>query len=1085
MTCARFERQDGMSTRQIHWVSVTPTLTIDRPACRLETPHRTIRIPSPTLLQGVGWPPHHVLANATPSISGAPMGLDRRRPPHGPAAVLRGADESPANLATYASLAAVDVQTGLLLADASNLATGQGTPVALGPGNALAIRWPEAREVHEIRLQLQRPMPGADFRVETGSREERPAPQARAPRTANPAWDPWDAIPFNATFDNRVLVLRLRPPDTSTAASNAAPSSVRTSRRVASSTLVLVERFAAFGSARLRRAQLAVDWDPDTSVPGEWSPRFEARNGRILSSSKQGRKGALVDLEFLWTPMSFGSDRGQLLFRSGETRSFALFVEDALQPGGARIAGLNVHLRDARASASFPVPVVVMNESPKAQATSTATHAPVALGVPGLRQNFHVWPDGSIQLLAFDSTAAKVDREARPWKWPDLRYQFGFGEHPRMGPTTERTAAPSLEDDWLPILIHACSEPPVEVVQTTLASTLMGDPSDLQTTTGSEPVVLVRRLELRNRGPQSHASTLWIELNRAYPMFVSTDGSVVLSTPSDGRARTNLVPIRAHVNTHGKGSLDLAVLTPSAPGSYDPDLANSATARQAVRFRITLEPGSSHAIDVAVPGAELLSLEQITALKRLDFARAHHETSRYWKEQLEAGMDLAVPDASANRLFRTSLWRALNAIELDPATGSSRIATEFTPSQRDAGLDPVLQMLQTRGEFRASRTLLEPAFLESINNPTTPILQRARLIRNACRQFELGRDAAWLRRFADAMILASDRAAQEWINAKRAEPEATPRSSVSSDSRSHAVALYDAQRHLADALKGIAHPDAARLERAATTLRVELAADVARSVATAPALRLADNRFVPCILPLKADQTLDAKLDATAALFNAGVFPPDHPFATWLALGHSSAIFESAPFTALNGGDALPWRAGAEFARFLAICEESHAASSLVLRTLHRESRDGSMLASSNPPGNDTTPGLSIADQCERVSEVCGLLFLEREAQLLLAPAIPAAWLKQGDKIEVKRAATRFGSLDLGIESRAAENIILVSASLAPTAIPASVTLRLRHPDGRAVSTALVNGQLARIDPVRSTLSLPLDVHRWEIIAKF
>jgi hypothetical protein len=84
---------------------------------------------------------------------------------------------------------------------------------------------------------------------------------------------------------------------------------------------------------------------------------------------------------------------------------------------------------------------------------------------------------------------------------------------------------------------------------------------------------------------------LWCELNHSLPLYIGAHGTLLLRKPSQGGNRPGLVPVRGRYQTGGRGELALGVLVPGGPGSYNPDLKESAAAREALQYRVELDPG--------------------------------------------------------------------------------------------------------------------------------------------------------------------------------------------------------------------------------------------------------------------------------------------------------------------------------------------------------------------------------------------------------------------------------------------------------------------------------------------------------------
>lgn len=86
------------------------------------------------------------------------------------------------------------------------------------------------------------------------------------------------------------------------------------------------------------------------------------------------------------------------------------------------------------------------------------------------------------------------------------------------------------------------------------------------------------------------------------------------------------------------------------------------------------------------------------------------------------------------------------------------------------------------------------------------------------------------------------------------------------------------------------------------------------------------------------------------------------------------------------------------------------------------------------------------------------MLVQERGDDLWLAPLIPSAWLENGKTLEARNAPTRFGPvsfhLTTGTDGQQVKADIYPPTRLAPR----HIVLRLRHPEGRALRSVVVDG---------------------------
>ena len=113
------------------------------------------------------------------------------------------------------------------------------------------------------------------------------------------------------------------------------------------------------------------------------------------------------------------------------------------------------------------------------------------------------------------------------------------------------------------------------------------------------------------------------------------------------------------------------------------------------------------------------------------------------------------------------------------------------------------------------------------------------------------------------------------------------------------------------------------------------------------------------------------------------------------------------------------------------------------------------------------------------------MLVLEREDRLELGLGVPRAWMKDGQRVSLQKAATFFGPLDLQIRSRANAGEIEAQVHLARTQRPRSIALRLRHPEGKLIKSATVNGRAAKIVTARQLVLLPAKETSWEVKGRF
>jgi hypothetical protein len=86
------------------------------------------------------------------------------------------------------------------------------------------------------------------------------------------------------------------------------------------------------------------------------------------------------------------------------------------------------------------------------------------------------------------------------------------------------------------------------------------------------------------------------------------------------------------------------------------------------------------------------------------------------------------------------------------------------------------------------------------------------------------------------------------------------------------------------------------------------------------------------------------------------------------------------------------------------------------------------------------------------------MLLMERGNSLWLAPFVPTQWLEDGKTVDVRDAPTFFGETGFTITSHVNEGFITATIEPPTRQTPEEIVIRLRHPDGKSLSSADVHG---------------------------
>jgi len=86
---------------------------------------------------------------------------------------------------------------------------------------------------------------------------------------------------------------------------------------------------------------------------------------------------------------------------------------------------------------------------------------------------------------------------------------------------------------------------------------------------------------------------------------------------------------------------------------------------------------------------------------------------------------------------------------------------------------------------------------------------------------------------------------------------------------------------------------------------------------------------------------------------------------------------------------------------------------------------------------------------------------------------VTSNWLRDGQRLSVQNAPTRFGPVSYEIISHTARGFIEARIEPPTWQKPEQIFLRLRHPDGKRIQSMLVNGRRYRaFDPSGATIRI-------------
>ena len=114
------------------------------------------------------------------------------------------------------------------------------------------------------------------------------------------------------------------------------------------------------------------------------------------------------------------------------------------------------------------------------------------------------------------------------------------------------------------------------------------------------------------------------------------------------------------------------------------------------------------------------------------------------------------------------------------------------------------------------------------------------------------------------------------------------------------------------------------------------------------------------------------------------------------------------------------------------------------------------------------------------------MLVMERGDELWLAPFVTSNWMKEGMRVAVRNAPTRFGPVAYRITSHVNHGGIEAEIFPPTRTAPREIVIRLRHPEGRPIKSVTVNGEShADFDADKEVVRVKPGPGKIDIVARF
>jgi hypothetical protein len=257
-------------------------------------------------------------------------------------------------------------------------------------------------------------------------------------------------------------------------------------------------------------------------------------------------------------------------------------------------------------------------------------------------------------------------------------------------------------------------------------------------------------------------------------------------------------------------------------------------------------------------------------------------------------------------------------------------------------------------------------------------------------------------------------------------------------------------------------------------------------MAAAPVAQLQDGTWVPVVPPRTHLHGRDTGwirniLYGPLAMIDCGIFDPHEQVAEWILKDHEDNLF-MAPWSFSvpenewfsRGGITLQPNLVNTPMTYLRRDAVGHALRPFYNTFAVSYYPDVNAFTEWAPSfGTSGGPFFKTSDEAGFLTWLRQMLLREEGETLWIASGAPKRWFRHGQRIELGGGATYFGKVSFAIRSRVAEGFIEAVIDLPQSFRGKEVLLRLRHPEGKKITRAAIDGAACTVDPARDLIRVP------------
>jgi hypothetical protein len=455
---------------------------------------------------------------------------------------------------------------------------------------------------------------------------------------------------------------------------------------------------------------------------------------------------------------------------------------------------------------------------------------------------------------------------------------------------------------------------------------------------------------------------------------------------------------------------------------------------------VLIKPGENVIVEFMIMHSPI-SEDRADKLAGTDFTVKLAECKTYWKKKLGTAAQIDLPEKHVTEMVRAGL------LHLDI------VAYGLEPDAPDA---PIIQFMDSMGWHNLARRSLQ-FFLEKqhddgfIRNFGGYMVETGAVLWSLGEHYRYNRDDAWVKQIAPKILKSCDYLIRWREGNKKEELRGKGYGMIDgkvgdSEDSYHSFMLngyaYLGLSRAAEMLKKTDPAQSDRLAKELAAYKEDIRASFFDTVSRAPVVPLGNGRWCPAV-PAWPETDGAVSLFAKGNWFTHGSFTsrdsltgplylvfcevlsPDEPIVNWLVNYHAEL------FCSRNVAFCQPYYCRNDWA---------HLVRGEIKSFIKTYFNGFTGLA-------DRQTYSFLHEEAWFLMQTRWMLCLERGDTLHLLKGVPRAWLETGNVIEFSKLNTYFGPVTFRLESKLSEKCIKATIDCSSLCKPASIRLRVPHPD--------------------------------------